>query len=722
VPALAGTITSDALTILESHPQVISVQFDEMQTIHLAESVPIIGADDVRDTLSYTGFGITVAVIDTGIDTDHPDLADDIVAQHCFLPAGGCPSSSPSETESNNAEDDQGHGTHVAGIVTSKGVQAPLGVAHNAKIVAVKVCNSSGGCPTSDSIAGLDWIRDNLATQPIQIINMSLGGGKYDNTTECENDMPAYTNAVDQLVTKGVTIFTASGNDGNSTHIDRPSCFSNTIAVGATYDYDSKPEHCCKKKKVGGDWVCTKYQSSFCSGWEWKKHNGDWILVCTSCTNSLPDTDYVACFSNSNNLVDILAPGVFITSSHNDGGTKGNGGTSQATPLTAGVAALMLEANPALTPAEIRTVLKDTGVVLTDEKNSLEFPRIDAFAAVSKILPGTLQFSAPTYTSNEDGGSITVTVTRTGGNYSAITVNYATSDGSATAGSDYNTSSGTINWADGEIANKTFTVSITDDSYFEGDEDFTVNLSNPTGGTSIGTPNLATVTIIENEPPPVVIQQIPEPAIATITENEPPPSSSRGLQPLPRTMGIFTEIAGSGGGTVSSEPAGIHCETNHCERVSYKYEPTGIKCDPDYCAERFDTATFVEMIVTAEPGSVFIGWGGHSDCVDNRLFLIGNRLCIAYFSAIHELTVTTQGNGKVLSQSYGNQFTGIDCGEGADKCVAWFSHYTTSFLRAIPAAGSRFYEFSGDCSGTNNLLEMVIKADTSCTATFIVSP
>jgi hypothetical protein len=185
-------------------------------------------------------------------------------------------------------------------------------------------------------------------------------------------------------------------------------------------------------------------------------------------------------------------------------------------------------------------------------------------------------------------------------------------------------------------------------------------------------------------------------------------------------MSIFTEIAGSGGGIVSSKPGGIYCKTSNCERVSYKYDPTGIKCDPDYCAERFDTATFVEMIVMAEPGSVFIGWGGHPDCVDNRLFLIGNVLCVAYFSVIHELTVTTQGNGKVLSQGYGNQSTGIDCGEGADKCVAWFSHYTTTFLRAIPATDSRFYEWNGDCSGTNNPLKMVIKADTSCTATFVV--
>jgi len=683
VPALAGTITPDALTILESHPKVISVQFDEKQTVHLAKSVPLIKANNVHaPPYTYTGEGVTVAVIDTGIDTDHPDLADDIVAQRCFLPAGKCPSSS-GETYSNNAEDDHGHGTHVAGIVTSKGVQVPLGVAPNAKIVAVKVCDSGGGCPISDSIAALDWIHANLDTQPVQIINMSLGIGKYDNSGDCESSKPSYNNAVNQLVAKGVTIFASSGNNGYSDGIGRPGCFSNTIAVGATYD-----------------------------------PRDDWNFTCLCCGSS-PETDQVGCFSNSNSLVDVLAPGAMIVSSKKDGGTEEKFGTSQATPMAAGVAALMLEANPALTPAKIRTVLKDTGKPILDTRNNLTFPRIDALAAVNAILPGTLQFSTPTYTVSENGSSITVAVTRTGGNYGAIAVDYATSDGSATAGSDYNISNGTLNWNDGETANKIFTVSITDDSDFEGDENFTVILSNPTGGTSIGTQNSATVTIVENDqPPPVVNQQ--KPAVTTVTKKELPQSSSRGAQPLPRTMGIFTEIAGSGGGIVSSKPGGIYCKTSNCERVSYKYDPTGIKCDPDYCAERFDTATFVEMIVMAEPDSVFIGWGGHSDCVDNRLFLIGNRLCVAYFSVIHELTVTTQGNGKVLSQSYGNQFTGIDCGEGANKCVAWFSHYTTTFLRAIPAVGSRFYEFSGDCSGANNLLKMVIKADTSCTATFVV--
>jgi subtilisin family serine protease len=469
----------------------------------IAKSVPLIKANNVHvSPYTYTGSGVTVAVIDTGIDTDHPDLANDIVAQRCFLPAGKCPSSLSSETESNNAEDDQGHGTHVAGIVTS-----PVGVAPNAKIVAVKVCDSGGSCVVSDSIAALNWIRANLNTQPVQIINMSLGMNKYNDTGACESSEPSYNTAVNLLVDKGVTIFASSGNDGYSTHIGRPGCFSNTIAVGATYKSE---DYCWKKEKqVNGDLVCTEYKSlSFCDNWKWEKLAGVWNLICNnpspSCISA--DIDQVACFSNSNNLVDVLAPGAMIVSSKKDGGTKEKYGTSQATPMAAGVAALMLEANPTLTQAQIRTVLKDTGKPIVDTRNSLTFPRIDVLAAVNKILPGTLQFSSSAYTVNENGSSITITVTRTGGNYGAIAVNYITSNGSATAGSDYNISNGTLNWNDGETANNIFTVSITDDSDFKGDENFTVSLSNPTGGTSIGTQNQATITIVENESPPPVVK------------------------------------------------------------------------------------------------------------------------------------------------------------------------------------------------------------------------
>lgn len=115
---------------------------------------------------------------------------------------------------------------------------------------------------------------------------------------------------------------------------------------------------------------------------------------------------------------------------------------------------------------------------------------------------GTIQLSASSYSVNENGTSVTVTATRTGGSSGAAGISYATSNGTATAGSDYTAASGTLSWADGDTANKTFTVNITDDTTYEGNETFTATLSSPTGGATLGTPNSATVTITDNETQP----------------------------------------------------------------------------------------------------------------------------------------------------------------------------------------------------------------------------
>lgn len=123
--------------------------------------------------------------------------------------------------------------------------------------------------------------------------------------------------------------------------------------------------------------------------------------------------------------------------------------------------------------------------------------------AVSYAGAGTLQFSAANFTINEGGSDAglvaTFLVTRTGGSDGAVSVDYATSDGTATAGSDYTAKSDTLNWADGDSASKFAQVTITDDNdNNEGDETFNITLSNPTGGASLGTPNPATMTIEDN--------------------------------------------------------------------------------------------------------------------------------------------------------------------------------------------------------------------------------
>ena len=135
-------------------------------------------------------------------------------------------------------------------------------------------------------------------------------------------------------------------------------------------------------------------------------------------------------------------------------------------------------------------------------------PDIGADEIIAAATPGSVQFSSATYSVGEGGGTVTLTVTRTGGTSGAISVNYATAAGTATggascvAGIDYVNTNGTLNWPDGDGASKTFDVTICSDGAFEPDETFTGTLSGATGGATIGTPNPATVTITNDDPPP----------------------------------------------------------------------------------------------------------------------------------------------------------------------------------------------------------------------------
>src|SRR6185436_19528331 len=108
--------------------------------------------------------------------------------------------------------------------------------------------------------------------------------------------------------------------------------------------------------------------------------------------------------------------------------------------------------------------------------------------------PGALQFSAASYAVSETQATATITVTRTGGSDGTVAVNYATSNGTATAGSDYTAASGTLNFDAGETS-KTFTVPIINDTAVENPETVALTLSSPTGGATLGTQATATLTI-----------------------------------------------------------------------------------------------------------------------------------------------------------------------------------------------------------------------------------
>jgi hypothetical protein len=113
------------------------------------------------------------------------------------------------------------------------------------------------------------------------------------------------------------------------------------------------------------------------------------------------------------------------------------------------------------------------------------------FSQVKQVTPdqaGSFQFSSAAFSANENGGQATITVSRNGGSNGAVSVQYATSSGTAVVGSDYTSVTGTLNWADGDTASKTFVVLINNDSLDEADETVNLTLTNPAGGAMLGSP------------------------------------------------------------------------------------------------------------------------------------------------------------------------------------------------------------------------------------------
>jgi subtilisin family serine protease len=366
VPAIAGQANARAIAALEANPQVAFIQIDEAVQAHLAQSVPAIGADVVHNNYNLTGQNVRVAVLDTGIDTDHPDLADSLIAQHCFslgaTMTGDC---LPGRTkESTSAEDENGHGSNVSGIITSNGVVSSIGFAPSAQIVAIRVLDAQGLGFVSDWISGLDWIIANQSTLHVKIINMSLGTFTL-FAGNCDAEQPFTSNALAQIHNLGITVFASSGNQGATTTIASPACNSNMVAVGATYDSNvgRQPPN-----------PYANYQAFINPSWP----------ACFNLTTSLQT---ITCFTNSGSALDIIAPGAPITSDYLNGGLAMFYGTSQASPTAAGVAALMLQAAPNLTPNQIEATLKSTGTLITDTRNGLQFPLINALAAVQAFTP-----------------------------------------------------------------------------------------------------------------------------------------------------------------------------------------------------------------------------------------------------------------------------------------------------------------------------------------------
>lgn len=160
------------------------------------------------------GEGVRVAVLDTGVETSHPELEGKVIAQADFTGTG--------------LQDAFGHGTHVSAIISGSGIKdletnRVIGVSPNVSLLVGKVCRDDGWCLEGDILAGIEW----AVQQKARVLNLSLGGGSFE--THCDGDMLA--NAVNWAVEQGVVVVAAAGNTGAG--VASPACASRAMAVGA---------------------------------------------------------------------------------------------------------------------------------------------------------------------------------------------------------------------------------------------------------------------------------------------------------------------------------------------------------------------------------------------------------------------------------------------------------------------------------------------------------
>ena len=350
----SAEIDASDLERLRRDPRVQAVTLDQGGGGHLTQSIPIVGGDVAR-AAGYDGRGVTIAILDSGIDLTHPDFAGRIVGEQCFCESwtggGCCPNGQTTQSGPGSARDEAGHGTHVAGIAAGGGVDSPAGLAPAANIVAVRVMDADNTFSSFTQVwQGLDWIERNRPD--VRVINMSLGTFALFGNAQCEST--AIGIGVDEVVRKlrarGVMITVSSGNSASITGLGLPACMRDVLTVGATYD------------------AALPYTSN----------------VCTDTTAAV---DQIVCFTNSTNRVDIVAPGARITASRLGGGEATFVGTSMAAPHVAGAIALMVQKNPLLTANNIEQFLELGGKLVTDARNKLIFPRLDVAAAIAATPP-----------------------------------------------------------------------------------------------------------------------------------------------------------------------------------------------------------------------------------------------------------------------------------------------------------------------------------------------
>lgn len=359
VAGMTGYASERGLELLSQHRFVEVIGSDMEGSGQLGTSVPFIGATQAHSN-GITGDGVTIAVIDSGIDSDHPDLVGDIAAggRHFLLQGADV---------GTDFEDQFGHGTAVSGTITSGGVVAGMGVAPDAKILPIRVISASGQSFLSDWVAAIDYVIGAAASQPeLSAINMSLASNLAFTEAPCDS-----TAAVNVLLGQairtarnlGIPTFASSGNAGECNAMASPACLASAIAVAAVYESD-----------LGREPIVATYENFFGGSFG-------------ACFDATTQADQIACFSNRSGSNEFAAPGRNIATCTLGGGTGEWTGTSQASPHIAGAFALLLEAT-GHGAENLLTSMKLSGAATFDACGMNPAPiRVDVTATLAAAKP-----------------------------------------------------------------------------------------------------------------------------------------------------------------------------------------------------------------------------------------------------------------------------------------------------------------------------------------------
>ena len=320
IDAIAGRIPHDMVLETLSLPGVIMIELDGILEALNGDVAVVHAVDVAQENTGYDGSGVTVAIIDTGIDGNHSGLDDQDDDPSTYDPKIiGFYDAVNNPSLTNGTEvfpyDDQGHGTHCAG--TTAGTGAPTfehpGMAPQANLVGVKVLDAGGSGSFATVMAGMQWTVDHRYEYNIRAASMSLGGpGAIEWTSSEEDSVNRYAN---EMVRAGVAMFIAAGNNGVSAQIGTPGSAEDVITVGA----------------LDKDTSIAVYSSQGPTEEGRIKPNIAFV-----------GSDVMSAEANSGD------------------GYVGFSGTSMATPGAAGVAALMYQANPDLSPFDIRNIMQET--------------------------------------------------------------------------------------------------------------------------------------------------------------------------------------------------------------------------------------------------------------------------------------------------------------------------------------------------------------------------